>query len=138
MEENIEQILSQSKEERLLNSTIECFYQDKKQLDRYKKSTEKYNKEIKKLMNNLNKTEFETDNGLVAKITISNKEDFVENMLINKLKELKVDGIIKTKEYVDMDALEDALYNNELDATELTNCIERKQVITLKVKPKKN
>lgn len=133
-----EQILNQSKEERLLNSTIECFYADKKQLDNYKKSTEEYNKEIKKLMNQLNKTEFETDNGLVAKINVQNRESFNEDKLIAKLKELNGTAAIKTKEYVDMDELEDLIYNGELDASELTSCKVSKEIITLKVSERKD
>lgn len=128
-----EEILSQSKEERILNSTIECFYKDKQQLDYYKKETDNANKEIKEMLKKLNKTEFETDNGLIAKMTISKRESFIEESLLDKLKELKVDGIIKTKEYVDMDALEDAIYNGKLDASELSNCRQTKEVITLKV-----
>lgn len=134
MTEELEQkILSQSKEERLLNSTIECFYKDKQQLDYYKKETDNANKEIKEMLKKLNKTEFETDNGLIAKITIQKRESFIEEALLDKLKELKVDGIIKTKEYVDMDALEDAIYNERLNASELSNCRQIKEVVTLKV-----
>ena len=67
-------ILDQNKtngvnEQHLLNSTIECFYKDKQMLDKYKKSTEEYNKEIKDIMSNININEFETDSGLIAKLT---------------------------------------------------------------------
>ena len=133
-----EKILNQDKIERLLNSAIECFYADKKQLDIYKKSTEEYNKQIKETMNQLNKTEFETDNGLIAKITIQNRESFNEDKLIAKLKELKGNAAIKTKEYVDMDELENLIYNGELDASELTSCKVSKEVITLKVSERKD
>lgn len=132
-----QEILNQSKEERLLNSTIECFYEDKKQLDTYKKSTDEYNKEIKKLMNELNKTEFETDSGLVAKINIQNRESFNEDKLIEKLKELKGNTAIKTKEYVDMDELEDLIYNGYIDAAQLSSCKVSKEVVTLKVSERK-
>lgn len=128
----------EDKKERLLNSTIECFYEDKQQLDNYKKSTDEYNKEIKKLMNELNKTEFETDNGLIAKINVQNRESFNEDKLIEKLKELDGTSAIKTKEYVDMDELEDLIYNGQIDASELTPCKVSKEVITLKVSERKD
>lgn len=138
MTEELEQkISSQNKEERILNSTIQSFYEDKQKLDYYKKETDNANKEIKEILQKLNKTEFETDNGLIAKMTISKRESFIEQALLQKIKELKVEGIIKTKEYVDMDALEDAIYNEKLDASELSNCREYKEVITLKVSRKK-
>ena len=72
---DIPTILDQNKtngvnEERILNSTIECFYEDKQLADKYKKSAEEYNKEIKQLMSTINKNEFETDSGLIAKISV--------------------------------------------------------------------
>lgn len=137
MEEKILNLLNENKAERLLNSTIECFYNDKQKLDNYKKSTEEYNKEIKKLMNQLNKTEFETDNGLVAKITVQNRESFNEDKLINTLRKLGITAPIKTKEYVDMDELENEIYNGQLDASELTSCKVSKEVVTLKVSERK-
>ena len=132
-----EEILNQDKIERLLNSAIECFYADKKQLDIYKKSTEEYNKQIKETMNQLNKTKFETDNGLVAKITVQNRESFNEDKLINTLRKLGITAPIKTKEYVDMDELENEIYNGFLDASELTPCKVSKEVVTLKVSERK-
>ena len=123
----------ENKEERLLNSTIECFYQDKQQLDKYKKSTEEYNKEIKELMSKIDKTEFETDNGLKAKISLQKKESFNEDKLIQKLKDLNGFTAIKTKEYVDMDELENLIYNGHIDAGQLTSCKQVKEVKVLKV-----
>lgn len=124
-------------EERILNSTIECFYENKQLADKYKKSAEEYNKEIKQLMSTINKDEFETDSGLIAKISVQKRESFIEEALLQKIKELKVPGIIKTKEYVDMDLLEDAIYNEKLDASELTTCRKIQEVVTLKVSKKK-
>lgn len=124
-------------EERILNSTIECFYEDKQLADKYKKSAEEYNKEIKQLMSTINKNEFETDSGLIAKISVQKRESFIEEALLQKIKELKVPGIIKTKEYVDMDALENQIYLGNIDASELTTCRKIQEVVTLKVSKKK-
>ena len=129
--------INDGNEERILNSTIECFYEDKQLADKYKKSAEEYNKEIKQLMSTINKNEFETDSGLIAKISVQKRESFIEEALLQKIKELKVPGIIKTKEYVDMDLLEDAIYNEKLDASELTTCRKIQEVVTLKVSKKK-
>ena len=123
----------ENSEERLLNSTIECFYQDKQQLDKYKKSTEEYNKEIKELMSKIDRTEFKTDTGITAKLSIQKRESFNEEKLIQKLKELNGNTAIKTKEYVDMDELEDLIYNGHIDAGQLTNCKQVKEVKVLKV-----
>ena len=119
-----------------LKELIRLFYEDKQQLDEYKKSTDEYNKNIKDLMGKLDTTEFESDD-LIAKIGVQNRESFNETKLIEKLKELNIEGVIKTKEYVDMDTLENVIYNGLLDASELTSCKEVKTVTTLKVSKKK-
>lgn len=119
-----------------LKELVRLFYEDKQQLDNYKKSTDEYNKDIKEIMGQLDLTEFESDD-LVAKIGVQTRENFNEDKLIDKLKSLNVSGVIKTKEYVDMDALENAIYNELLDASELTSCKEVKTVTTLKVSKKK-
>lgn len=121
----------------LLNSIIECFYKDKQTADKYKKSAEEYNKEIKDIMADIRIDEFETDNGLVAKLTHKQSESFNEEKLLAKIKELNIHGIIKTREYVDMEALENAIYNENIDASELSACREIKETVALKVSKKK-
>ena len=47
------------------------------------------------------------------------------------------EGLIKTKEYVDMDVLENLLYHNKFDEAEISSissCQEIKNIPTLKVK----
>ena len=121
-----------------LDGLIEVFYDHKKELDKYKKTTDEYNKQIKSELNKLGTTEFVTESGLVAKLAIQNRESFNEDLLIAKLKELEVNEVIKTKEYVDMDALEDAIYNGKLNASELSNCKIIKTIETLRVLDKPN
>ena len=121
----------------LLNSIIECFYKDKQTADKYKKSAEEYNKEIKDIMGNIKIDEFETDSGLIAKLTHKQSESFNEEKLLAKMKELNIPGIIKTREYVDMEALENEIYNENIDASELASCREIKETVALKVSKKK-
>ena len=120
-----------------LEELINIFYADKQELDNYKKSTDEYNRKIKDMMNKLDVTEVETTNGLVAKLSIQNRESFMDDKLIAKLKELGVITPIKTVEIVDMDELENVIYNGQLNAAELTDCKQVKQVTTLKVSKKK-
>ena len=120
-----------------LEEYVKEFYIVKNEADKYKKLADEDNKEIKKLMQNNNLTEFKTTNGLLAKITIQNRESFNEDKLIEKLKELNVKTPIKTVEVIDYDALEDAIYNNVLDATKIIDCKQNKQVVTLKVSEQK-
>ena len=84
--------------------------------------------------------------GYVAKVSISQRESFEEDALIAKLKTLKESGnvtaaqlrkLIKKKEYVDMDELESAIYNNKLDAAELETCQVIKEVVSLRISKSK-
>lgn len=124
-------------EEQFLSDMIGYYFEQKQELDGLKKETENANTDIKYLMNRLNKKEFQTDLGLVAKINVQKRESFIDEKLIAKLKELKVTTPIKTIEIVDMDELENVIYNGDLDASKLTDCKQVKEVITLKVSKKK-
>lgn len=121
-----------------LNELIKLFYSDKIELDKYKKSTDDYNKDIKSALIELGIDEFESDNGLIAKLIKQKRESFDEEKLINKLKELNVKKPIKTIEIIDYEVLEDIIYNNELDATKISDCKQCKEVLTLKVSKKKS
>ena len=120
-----------------LNDYIEEFYIVKNEADKYKKIADDDNKKIKELMEKANFTEFETSNGLVAKVSIQKRESFNEDKLIAKLKELNICKPIKTIEVIDYEALEDVIYNNELDATKISDCKQIKEVQVLKVNKKK-
>lgn len=133
---NEERLLFQNRDEGILNSLVQNFFEDKQRLDKYKKFTETANQEIKDLMHKLNINEFETDSSLIAKLTHKQSESFNEEKLLAKMKELNIPGIIKTREYVDMDALENQIYLGNIDASKLSNCRETKKVVTLKVTKK--
>lgn len=65
-------------------------------------------------------------------------ESFNEESLIEYLKSLgKEDGIIKTKEYIDYDALESAIYNEKLSQDEVVamdsyKIVKETEVLTVK------
>jgi predicted acetyltransferase len=120
-----------------LKELIRLYYNDKQELDQYKKSTEEYNKDIKDAMRELGYDKFETDD-YVAKVTTQKRESFIDEKLIAKLKELNVTTPIKTVEVIDFDELENVIYNGQLDVSELTNCKQVKEVVTLKVSERKS
>jgi hypothetical protein len=103
----------------------------------YKKEVDGANADIKFMMNKLGKNEFTTHKGNIAKVNIQKRESFVEDKLIAKLKELGVVTPIKTVEVVDMDELENVIYNGGLNASELTGCKQIKEIPVLKVTKKK-
>ena len=119
-----------------LKELIQLFYDNKQSLDKYKKLTEEYNKEIKEELTELGLNEFESDD-LLAKITIQKRESFNEPRLIEKLLELGHKEIINLVPVIDYDKLEDFIYNGKIDASDLSEFKEVKEVTTLKVSKKK-
>lgn len=132
-EECIEEADNRTPEERELDEIIPVFKENKDEMDAYKKLVDKANGAIKAIMLAIGKDSYIT-NGIEAKVSVSKRETFIEEMLIAKLKKLKLQkGIVKKREYVDMDALESAIYNGLINAAELKECQEVKEVVTLKV-----
>ena len=118
--------------EEKLSQLLPVYEANKSKMDSYKKLVDKDNKEIKSIMLGAGLREFIVDD-IKASCSVSEREDFIEEALIEKLKDMKVKGVIKKKEYVDMDALENAIYNGELNAAELTSCQTKKEVVTLRI-----
>ena len=118
--------------EEKLSQLLPIYEANKSKMDSYKKLVDKDNKEIKSIMLGAGLREFVVDD-IKASCLVSEREDFIEEALIAKLKEMKVQGIVKKKEYVDMDALENAIYNGKIDAAALADCQTKKEVVTLRV-----
>lgn len=132
----------------LLDDLIPNYALNKKELDTYKKVCDTVGAKIKDLMFAANKDEYRAGDW-VAKRTVVHKETLDEARLIPVLRKYDIPGIIKTKEYVDMDALEAYLYNMYKDETRLlddsvgaisrdiANCREVKEEVRLTVKAAK-
>lgn len=118
--------------EERLTELLPIYHLQKSEMDSIKKVVDKENAEIKTLMRGSNLSEFVAGD-IKATCSVSERQDFIEEALIEKLKDMKVRGIIKKKEYVDMDALENAIYNGKVDAAALASCQTIKEVITLRV-----
>lgn len=118
--------------EEKLSQLLPVYEANKSEMDSYKKLVDKDNKEIKTIMLGAELGEFIVDD-IQASCRVSEREDFIEEALIAKLKEMKIRGIVKKKEYVDMDALENAIYNGKIDAATLADCQTKKEVVTLRV-----
>ena len=118
-----------------LMELIPIFGENKVIADQYKKAVDKDNKEIKAIMEELQISEFIVDEW-EAKKSVQNRESFNENDLLKILKDadINADGLIKQREYVDMDELENRLYKGELNAALLAPAQQRKRVVVLKVK----
>jgi len=122
-----------------LNIVVPRYYEHKTEMDFYKKQCDAENAEIKQAMKEMDIKDFEV-NGIVAKYVIQNKESMNEEKLLSVLKDAGYTDLIKTKEYVDMDELESALYHSEIDTDtiiEMDKCREVKEVVQLRISKKK-
>jgi len=123
-----------------LNELIPSYAENKEKLDAIDKVCKSKNAEIKKIMA---KDHEYSVGDYTAKIIIKNKDTIDEELLCVKLsmfQEMYDLGIIKVQEYVDMQALEDAMYKKELTAEmlkEVEKCRNHKEVVELRVTKKK-
>ena len=99
-----------------LKQSIERYGINKEELDTYKMICDTENKKIKALMTEDKLKEFGSDN-YTAKLTTVDKSYTDEAKVLQVIHSFNIPnslGIIKTKEYIDEDALESAIYNNEI------------------------
>lgn len=126
-----------------LEELVERYGNLKGEMDSYKKQVDSDNKEIKSIMSTTGVNEISAG-GYVAKYSVAISESFDEEKLIKGLTSKLYDGksaydlgIIKHKEYVDMTALEDAIYNGKINAAELADCKVRKETPRLTITKEK-
>jgi hypothetical protein len=118
-----------------LDELIPEYANNKSNLDHYEKVCKLQNADIKKQMEELDEVEH-TAGGYTVKRIVSERESMNEERLLEMLKKHNVPDVIKTKEYVDMDALEKYLYNTELSdemAADLNSCREIKEVVQIRL-----
>ena len=115
-----------------LQKLIPQYALNKNEADSYKKLADRDNALIKSLMK---EEQLDTFNAGThsAKITVQNRQTLNEDKLLELIKNIDRQDLIKTKEFVDMDLLEKAIYNGEIDAGDLDSCMTSKEVVTLKV-----
>ena len=123
-----------------LSVLVESYIENKENESYYKDLASQENTQIKEIMHSLNINEYSTALG-TATITEQSRESFIEDALIDFLKKNNVaDDIVKTKEYVDFDALESAIYHEKISADvvkEMASCKEVKTTTVLRIKKKK-
>ncbi len=100
------------KEQQTLEDLIVSYYDNKKSCDNYKKICDGQNKEIKSIMG-VDKHEF---GDYKASVSETHKVKFDENQMMCILKANNITSVIKTREYIDLDALEDLMYHGEIPA----------------------
>lgn len=117
-----------------LDDLILKYAENKEKLEAFKKLTEAENKEIKFLMKSSGETEHISDE-YKASYVVSTRESMNEEMLLVVAHKYGI-PVIKTKEYIDFDALENAIYNNRISneaLLEMDKAKSKKEVVTLRI-----
>lgn len=124
-----------------LSNMVSAYADVKAQEKAIKKDVDELNKDIKAAMIEGNISEAH-GGGYVATLTEQKREDFDEDKLITLFKKNldtnpELAKCIKTKEYIDMEALENLIYNAEINnniLTEMGKCKVRKVTQVLRIK----
>lgn len=122
-----------------LDELIPQYASNKNEMDAYKKLCDKENAEIKSIMKDLALQKYEAGE-YKATYTISKRETMDEEILLEIAHQFGIPEIVKTKEYIDFDALENAIYNGKISPeilTEMDRARSVKEVVTLRVSKKK-
>lgn len=104
-----------------------------------KKVVDRLKSEIKEAFSESKISEFDTGD-FTAVISNVEKQSFNEELMIPIIKTFGVRGVVKKKEYVDMDALEKAIYSGKITAEQvlqLDKCKETTSSQRLTIKKNK-
>jgi hypothetical protein len=122
-----------------LDELIPQYAANKAEADSYKKLCEKENAKIKAIMKDFVVTEYVAGE-YKATYSVSTRETLNEDKLLEIAHHFGIPEIVKTKEYIDFDALEKAIYDGKISddiLMEMDKAKEVKEVVTLRVTKKK-
>lgn len=120
-----------------LEDLIPKFGHNNSEAASFKKLADVEKSSIKDLLSELKLTKHSAG-GYTVTMSETQKETFNEEQLIATLKKMKKQkGIVKNRPYVDMDALEAAIYNGEIPAEKLVSCQEVTSTVALRIKADK-
>lgn len=119
--------------EKELNDVVPRYVANKREADSYAALAKKDNEVIKDLLESAKLDEYAVGDQRVF-ISRAEKQEVDEEHLVVLLKRLgQSKGIVKKKEYVDMEKLEDALYHGEIHAADISQCFSTKETISLRI-----
>lgn len=121
-----------SKDEKLSNLILE-YQETNSRKNKLNKVVNELNNQIKSIFLERQISEFPTaDSQFIATVTTKEDTEFNEAKAIEILKanltEEELKSVVKTKEYIDDDALENLIYNKQFDATLLAECTSKGKV----------
>ena len=123
-----------------LDTLIPQYAANKSELDSYKKICDKENAQIKAIMKDFVVPSYKAG-GYKATYSIQERESMNEDVLLDIAHHFGISEIVKTKEYIDFDVLEKAIYDGKISddvLLEMNKAKEVKEVVTLRVTKIKN
>jgi hypothetical protein len=118
-----------------LEELIPRYAMNKQELDSYTKICKQENEQIKAKLVEIGENEYSAG-GYTVKRIVATKESMNEAKLIEVLRQNGIEVAIKTREYVDMDALEAYFYNNPPSiplAYQLDRCRTTTETVQLRI-----
>lgn len=96
------------------------------------------NSMLKMLMNTYNVNKYVSSDNISLNVSTRPNICFDEDKLLAYCKGLGIDGLVKQKEYVDMEVLESLLYHDKVSKKDIAECkIQKPDIVTLTCKQKK-
>lgn len=118
-----------------LDKLVPQYAQTKQQADEYEKQSDKENAEIKSIMTSLALQHYEAGGYKVVR-SVQERESINEEQLIEIVHKYNIPDVIKTKEYIDFDALEKAIYDGKISQNillEMDKAKDVKHVVQLRI-----
>lgn len=123
-----------------LKNLIDSYGESKKEENAIVKRNNERNSQIKQLFLDNDISSFETDS-FIATVSETEKQSLNNELALGILKEElgenELTSVVKTKEYIDEDALEKLVFNGQFDISKLEKAVDKKIVSTLRIKPRK-
>lgn len=123
-----------------LKNLIDSYGESKKEENAIVKRNNERNSQIKQLFLDNDISSFETDS-FIATVSETEKQSLNNELALcilkEELRENELTSVVKTKEYIDEDALEKLVFNGQFDISKLEKAVDKKIVSTLRIKPRK-
>lgn len=123
-----------------LKNLIDNYGESKKEENAIVKRNKERNSQIKQLFLDNDISSFETDS-FIATVSETEKQSLNNELALCILKEElgenELTSVVKTKEYIDEDALEKLVFNGQFDISKLEKAVDKKIVSTLRIKTRK-
>lgn len=120
-----------------LKNLIDNYGESKKEENAIVKRNKERNSQIKQLFLDNDISSFETDS-FIATVSETEKQSLNNELALCILKEElgenELTSVVKTKEYIDEDALEKLVFNGQFDISKLEKAVDKKIVSALRIK----